>query len=122
MSIWQFYVDCKDIALRSLTDPERYGSAERFLQLAIEIVGDLGNHVIADLALGVVNWHSDIPTILAGQGYLSADLKETWIQMIGFRNILVHEYLDIDRGIVYQVLQHRLEDIAALQRVFVQFL
>lgn len=43
--------------------PECYGSVERFLQLAIEVGIDLGNHVIADLKLGTVNWYSDIPTI-----------------------------------------------------------
>ena len=42
--------------------------------------------------------------------------------MIGFRNTLVHEYIDIDRRIVYEVLQHRLEDMEALKRVFAQFL
>ena len=42
--------------------------------------------------------------------------------MIGFRNTLVHEYVDIDRGIVYEVLQHGLEDLVALRRVFAQFL
>ena len=42
--------------------------------------------------------------------------------MIGFRNVLVHEYLDIDRGIVYDVLQNRLGDIEGLRRVFAQFL
>lgn len=103
-------------------DPEHYGSAERFLQLGIEAIMDMGNHVIAELALGVVNWYSDIPAILAERGYINADLKEKWIQMIGFRNTLVHEYVDIDRGIVYDVLQHRLGDIEALKQVFAQFL
>ena len=105
-----------------VADPERYGSAERFLQLAVEIVTDLGNHVIADEALGVVNWHSDIPRLLAEHNYISTELQETWIKMIGFRNILVHAYLDIDRTIVYEVLQTRLDDIAALRTVFAQFL
>lgn len=105
-----------------VADPERYGSAERFLQLAIEVVTDLGNHVIADEALGVVNWHSDIPRLLAEHNYISTELQETWIKMIGFRNILVHAYLDIDRTIVYEVLQTRLDDIAALRTVFAQFL
>ena len=38
-----------------LADPERYGSAERFLHLAIEAVLDMGNHVVAEEGLGVVN-------------------------------------------------------------------
>ncbi len=103
-------------------NPERYGSAERFLHLAIEALIDLGNHIIAELELGVVNWYSDIVTILADEGYLDAELKERWLRMIGFRNVLVHEYLDIDRAIVYDVLQNRLGDIEALRRVFAQFL
>ena len=105
-----------------IRDPEHYGSAERFLQLGIEAITDIGSHVIADLSLGIVNWYSDIPVILAEKGYISADMKETWIQMIGFRNTLVHEYIDIDRKIVYEVLQHHLEDLGTLRQVFAQFL
>jgi uncharacterized protein YutE (UPF0331/DUF86 family) len=103
-------------------DPEHYGSAERFLQLAIEAISDLGNHVVADLGLGVVNWHSDIPTILTQHEYIDAELKERWIQIIGFRNVLVHDYLDIDRKIVHEALQHRLDDLERLRNVFAQFL
>jgi uncharacterized protein YutE (UPF0331/DUF86 family) len=103
-------------------DPERYGSAERFLHLAIETLSDLGNHIIADLGLGTVNSYSDIPAILADNGYLESELKEKWTQMIGFRNVLVHEYLEIDRAIVFDVLQNRLGDIEVLRKVFAQFL
>lgn len=42
--------------------------------------------------------------------------------MIGFRNVLGHDYLDIDRNIVYDVLQHNLEDLEALKRAFARFL
>jgi len=45
-----------------------------------------------------------------------------WIRMIGFRNTLVHEYIEIDRKIVYQVLQEDLTDIEALIQVFAKFL
>ena len=103
-------------------DPERYGSAERFLQLAIETSLDIGSHVIAELRLGTVDSYRDIPTILAEHNYLDSELRERWIQMIGFRNVLVHDYVDLDREIVYRVLQQDLDDIAALRRVFAQFL
>ena len=42
--------------------------------------------------------------------------------LIGFRNTLMHEYTEIDRKIVYQVLQEDLVDIEALIQVFAQFL
>jgi uncharacterized protein YutE (UPF0331/DUF86 family) len=90
------------------SDPEHYGSSERFLQLAIEAITDIGSHIIADMDLGIINWYSDIPDILAEKGYIDTDLKDKWIRMIGFRNILVHEYLDIDRAIVYDILQNHI--------------
>jgi uncharacterized protein YutE (UPF0331/DUF86 family) len=102
--------------------PERYGSAERFLHLAIEAVIDLGNHTIAGLQLGEVNWYSDIPLLLFDAGYIDDELKEKWTRMIGFRNVLVHDYLDIDRKIVYDILRNHLEDIDTIKRVFAQFL
>ena len=105
-----------------LSDPERYGSAERFLQLAIEALTDLGNHVIADLGLGVVDWYSDVPRLFREAGYIDAGMQETWIRMIGFRNILVHDYLDIDREVVFHVLQGNLDDFEALKQIFVQML
>ncbi len=37
-------------------------------------------------------------------------------------NILVHDYLDIDRNIVYDVLQAHLSDLYALRKVFARFL
>jgi uncharacterized protein YutE (UPF0331/DUF86 family) len=105
-----------------LKDPERYGSAERFLQLAIETLLDIGNHVIAELQLGAVDHYRDVPALLAQEGYLDHALEEKWVRMIGFRNILVHDYLDVDRRIVYRALHEDLEDLEALRRVFAQFL
>ena len=103
-------------------DPERYGSVERFLHLSLEALQDMGNHVIADLELGFVNRSRDIPETFAKQGWINEGLKEKWIRMIGFRNILVHDYLEVDRRIVYETLQHRLDDLKQIRDVFVPFL
>jgi uncharacterized protein YutE (UPF0331/DUF86 family) len=105
-----------------LADPEHYGSAERFLQLAIETLNDMGSHVVVDLQLGMVESYRDIPRILVEHEYISSELGDIWIRMIGFRNILVHDYLEIDRKLVYRVLQENLEDLAALRRVFARWL
>jgi len=102
--------------------PERYGSAERFLQLAIETINDMGNHVVAEMNLGVVNWISDIPSLLCKTGYIDQEMKENWIKMIGFRNVLVHDYLDIDLLLVYDILTNRLKDFEKIKRAFAQFL
>ncbi len=62
-----------------LADPEHYGSAERFLQLTIEALNDMGSHVIADLQLGMVESYRDVPRILVERDYISSDLGELWI-------------------------------------------
>ena len=105
-----------------LADPEKYGAAERFLQLAIEALTDLGNHVIADQGLGSVESYGDIPRLLQEAGLVEDALANQWVKMIGFRNILVHEYLDIDRETVFAALRERLGDLRALQRAFARFL
>ena len=42
--------------------------------------------------------------------------------MIGFRNALVHDYVDIDRKIVYKVLMKNLEDFESFRYKFAQWL
>jgi len=105
-----------------VADPERYGSAERFLQLAVEATLDMGSHIIADEKLGSVEQSRDIPRRFREHGRITGDVEQRWIRMIGFRNILVHEYLQVDRAIVHDVVCNRLDDLAELRRVFAEFL
>jgi len=105
-----------------LRDPEHYGSTERFLQLAIEAITDIASHIIADENLGSVNWYSDIPRILCEKNVVTEEQKDIWLKMIGFRNTLVHEYIDIDRSIVFDVLHHNIPDLESLKRVFAAYL
>ena len=105
-----------------LADPEKYGSAERFLELSIQLTVDMGNHVVAAERAGRVQTSGDIPVLLRDHGLVDTELARRWARMIGFRNILAHEYMDIDRAQVYQNLTTRLGDLEALRRVFVGLL
>lgn len=105
-----------------LKEPQVWASTERFLQMALEVVSDMGCHVIADEGIGTVDQYRDIPEIFAEQGWIDAEIKEKWIKMIGFRNILVHGYANIDRSEVYSILQNNLDDIKKFRKVFAQFL
>jgi len=105
-----------------LSDPILYGSAERFLQLSIESLCDMGSHLIVDGRLGTIETYADIPRILQQHQIIGAESAEKWIRMIGFRNILVHDYLEIDRRIVHDVIQNQLNDIEAIGSAFARFL
>ncbi|MGH9896093.1 MAG: type VII toxin-antitoxin system HepT family RNase toxin [bacterium] len=78
-----------------MADPERYGSAERFLQLSIEALSDMASHLIAERNLGLVQQSRDLPRLLREHGYIDQALEGRWIRMIGFRNVLVHDYLEV---------------------------
>lgn len=99
-----------------LESPERYGSTERFLQLSIEILDDIGSHIVSDEQLGEVASYADVPRLLLDKKYISQQQCDAWIQMVGFRNILVHGYAKVDRKIVYQVLQNNLKDLEEIGR------
>lgn len=105
-----------------VNDPYLYGSVERFLQLSIEALNDMGSHIVVDENLGPIERGRDLPSIFESEGLIKEEMREQWTEMIGFRNALVHDYLDIDRDIVYDVLQNRLEEIERLRSVFSQFL
>jgi len=103
-------------------DPMVFGSAERFLHLLIEALLDIGNHIISDQDLGEVEFYKDIPIILYENNYLDETQKDIFIKITGFRNILVHDYMEIDLDIVYAVLQDNLNDLKSILKVYVQFL
>jgi len=118
-----FLEGCRNYSLEEfMDDPHRYGSVERFLQLSIEAVNDIGSHIIADENYGPVNRAADIPILLEQQELIDSAARDVWIRMIGFRNILVHDYLDVDRTIVYQVLQENVNDLRMLMKAFSIFL
>ncbi len=104
---------------RFSTDPEKYGSAERFLQVAVEILDDLGAHLVARSNSGPVERYRDIPDRLLAAGRLSDAQAELWRRLIGFRNVIVHNYLDVDRTIVFDILRNGLDDLRDLHRALV---
>ena len=85
-------------------------SAERQLQVAIQAVIDIGNHVIGDMDLGAPKDYKDIFRILARHKIVSKPLSIKLSSMTGLRNVLVHDYLEVDLKIVYRILKKDLGD------------
>jgi uncharacterized protein YutE (UPF0331/DUF86 family) len=88
--------------------------AERYLHLAVEACLDLSNHWIADRSLPTPDVNRDTFTILEQAGELPAELAENLRSWAGFRNILVHEYLDVDHAIAYRAICSELGDLESL--------
>jgi uncharacterized protein YutE (UPF0331/DUF86 family) len=91
-------------------DSDAVDIAERNLQTAIQCVLDIANHLLADRKIGMPDDHKKIFTMLAVQNILPADLCDRLSQMAGLRNVLVHEYLDVNHHLVYQAMTRELAD------------
>ncbi|MBI3491745.1 MAG: DUF86 domain-containing protein [Acidobacteria bacterium] len=91
-------------------DPLIYGNAERYLQLAIQALLDISNHIVADMNLDLPADNKELFDLLARHKVLPVRLAKRLAPMAGFRNILVHEYLEIDRHRVYRALKDDLGD------------
>lgn len=98
------------------------GAVERYLQLAIQCVLDIGNILITGLGLRRPEKYEEILDILRREGIISADLGQRLQGIAGFRNILVHLYLEIKNERVYETLIEDLPDLEEFARQIVTFL
>ena len=106
--------------LRRLARPDQIDRdvrEERFvehtLQLAIQAALDVASHIVADERLGEAETNRELFSILEARGYLPRALAASLRNMVGFRNILVHGYGDVDLMIVRDVVTNRLGDLEA---------
>ena len=86
-------------------------ACERLLQLAIEAATDICGMLVAGLHLGLPEDENDIYGRLERAGVIRGETAQLLRRMRGFRNILVHEYVDIDDAIVFEAASERLEDL-----------
>ncbi|RCX32269.1 type VII toxin-antitoxin system HepT family RNase toxin [Thioalbus denitrificans] len=91
-----------------LSDPLLRGAGERYLQLGLEILLDIGSHIIADRGLSKPETYADIFRLLHEAGLLPEPLNRKLQGLAGFRNILVHDYLKLDSERVFQLIRDKL--------------
>lgn len=107
---------------RFVGDPLIYGNAERYLQLAIQAVLDISHHIVADRNLPLPADSRSLFDLLARQQVVSKKLSVKLAAMAGFRNVLVHEYLEIDRHRVYKALTTDVRDFESFIRAVTRLL
>ena len=81
------------------------------LERAIQLCVDIASHILTD--------HPELSSVtmadtflnLAKLGTIPQDLANRLSKAVGFRNLAVHQYKEIDYAVVYIVLQNCLTDI-----------
>lgn len=94
-----------------VSDRRNYRAAERYLHLAFEAVFEIGTHVIASLGLSRPERYSDVLPILEQAGLVKSETARALKDLAGFRNLLVHEYGNVDRQRLHGFIKQRLGDL-----------
>jgi len=81
---------------------------ERTLQMAVEICADIADHIISDEGLRAPASVADAFTVLRDAGIVSETLHGALVKMAKFRNVVVHQYDEVDADIVLAILTKHL--------------
>jgi len=81
------------------------------LQVAIQNCIDMASHIISDENMGIAGSTSEIFYLLQENNYINAELTGKVIAAVGLRNLLVHEYGNLDLKKVYKIIQGDINDL-----------
>ncbi len=107
----------KEIEEEIEEDLDIRGAFERYIYLAIQSTIDLAEAVISYKNLRKPSTMSEAFYILNEEGIISSDLKTKLSKMVGFRNLIAHDYDKINYEIAYSILQEGLNDIHEFLRI-----
>ena len=107
------HADVSPQALRADTD--RRWAIERGLHLAAQNALDVAAHIGSALGLDPASYAASIDALVEAN-VLPADFGARFREIAGFRNVLVHGYLDIDLDLIANLLRERIDDFDAFAR------
>jgi uncharacterized protein YutE (UPF0331/DUF86 family) len=90
-------------------DPDVADATRYRLQLAVQVCIDLAAHLVARSGRRIPDRYKDLFTDLVADG-LEPKLASRLSEAAGFRNVIVHDYLDVDDEVVWGSLDH-LDDL-----------
>jgi uncharacterized protein YutE (UPF0331/DUF86 family) len=90
------------------------------LQMALQNCIDLAAHIISDEELGIVGSTNEMFYMLEKSGYIERGLSENMVAAVGFRNLIVHEYGQIDLKQVYRIAHHNIDDLEHFVKAIVK--
>ncbi|MDK2465080.1 MAG: DUF86 domain-containing protein [Candidatus Korarchaeota archaeon] len=91
-------------------------AVERLLQLAIECLLDVAQHVAAAKGRRPPESYADSITVLEESGLIDERRADLYRSIARFRNVLVHGYVRLDPSEVYRVWVEGLNDLREMAR------
>ena len=89
------------------------------LQRACEQVLDMANHTVRAKKLGWPKSSAESFTLLKEAGIIDATLEKKLTGMVGFRNVVIHQYRNIDYKLVEDVVKKHADDLIKFAGILV---
>lgn len=87
------------------------------LSHAVQISVDIGAHLIAGMEVPPPDTMGQTFDLLAQEGMLNNELASSLKKAVGFRNIAVHNYENINWNIVHSLVKYHLADFSEFAKV-----
>ncbi len=98
------------------------GAVERYIEVALECMIDIGEMIISKEKLKRPDTYRDVFLLLGEHGIQPDDFAKDLAPAAGFRNVLVHMYAKIDIDRLYYYLENNLEDIERFGEYIARYL
>jgi len=105
-----------------LDDGKSLRSTAKAVETIVQSIIDISSHIVAQNHWGVTDTYRKTIALLASNGVILEELSANLQQVIAMRNILVHQYLDVDFQIVWESLDELVEDATMFIRAIRAFL
>lgn len=96
-----------------LKDSFKYHTAERLLQLIVDLALDINYHFIKELNLEVSDDLQGTFYVLGENGVLPKDFSKQIAPVVGLRNRIVHRYESLDKGLFIKSFRKNYADFEA---------
>lgn len=111
-----------DSAATFARDPRDVAAAESYVRRALEMVLDLGRHILAKGLGQDALEYKQVAVALREAGVLDGPLGEALFEMAGYRNRLVHFYDEVGTPELYEICVDRVDDVRRVRDALLDWL
>ncbi len=104
----------------NLSDYTKQDSIVLNIQRSCEASIDLSMHIVSVKKLGIPQNSKDAFDLLISNSIIPAELGKNLKAMVGFRNIAVHDYQEINLNIIQKIITNHLADLLEFTSLLLQ--
>jgi uncharacterized protein YutE (UPF0331/DUF86 family) len=87
------------------------------IERACQACIDMGNHYVKTFKLGIPQSSKDVFQILFSNKIISNELNKKLQAMVGFRNIAVHDYSNLNLDILHSIIKNELNELLEFSKL-----